>query len=161
MNKKGPACAILIAMMLTGCGGDNKTSEIQLYLQQLKKDTFNQKRYIKPLPLKQPTPVTFETGGRSPFTSKMQIIQVPVQKKSLSPLDTTALTSLRFMGTFTQDGQMTAVIVTPDNKYYSVKVGDTLGDQYDKIINIYSDRVIIQRSDPSLGTTTMKLKEDS
>jgi Tfp pilus assembly protein PilP len=82
-----------------------------------------------------------------------------------NPVIMYALNLLRFLGTVSQDNQIWAYIMTPDNKIYQVTIGNAIGDHNGKIAKISQNelQVIEQTSEEGKQTgqriVTLQVKE--
>jgi Tfp pilus assembly protein PilP len=109
-----------------------------------------------PNPFQPPPPVVFQTNsGRSPFESQGETVKVANPASlSLHPLQGYALSALKFKGTVTQNNEIFAFILAPDDKLYQIKLGDIIGDHYGKIIHIYPNRLeVLEKVAPNQAAT--------
>lgn len=149
--------------MLSACG-EPKTDDLKAELATLKQ-TVATKTTKPATAIAVPKPAVYQALKRTPFEGTAVITKNSSQKKSLNPINAVSLDRLRFIGTISEDTEMMAVIVTPDDKFYQVKRGDTIGDHYGKIEAIYPDHLLIVESlsEDGANTTerrvTMQLKD--
>jgi type IV pilus assembly protein PilP len=134
--------ALSFLILLSGCSSNRHIRDLQQYVENLKKAA-GATPTPAPNPFKPPPPVVFQANGdRSPFESQGETVKtVNPATLSLHPLQGYALSALKFKGIVTQNNEIFAFILAPDNKLYQIKLGDIIGDHYGKIIHIYPDRL--------------------
>jgi len=84
-----------------------------------------------------------ETSSCDPFTVKCRQSGTVLTKYSLSQLS--------MVGTITHEGEMYAIIKTPDNRVYPVMAGNLVGIEGGKVTQITSQQTVIE------GNTTETL----
>lgn len=111
-----------------------------------------------------PKPITYTSASlRSPFEESST--SVAIVGNPDSPLTGYMVSSLRFVGTITEGKKKWGIILTPTDKTYKVTIGDTIGNQNGKIVQIYRDRIeVIERindgkAPPAQRLVTLQLKE--
>jgi Tfp pilus assembly protein PilP len=122
--------------------------ELHDYISHLKNQNKNYTPKNSNFVLVPPPAVIFkEQKSRSPFNDTDSVSEQK-NKSFLTPLETYTLSSLQFIGTITRDNRTYAYILTPDNKVYSLKKGDTIGTNKGIVKDIRSDRLEV--NEPSL-----------
>jgi len=144
------AGALLLPVLIQGCAQGSK--------EDLRRFVEEQKR-VKAPPPESPRPFkvykayVFKPTDRDPFKpffeEKPPEPEVADQDTGVRPpaghrreeLESYPLDSLRMVGTLERDGNIWAIILTRDETIHRVQVGNFMGQNYGKIINIQEDRV--------------------
>jgi type IV pilus assembly protein PilP len=150
--------ALSLLILLAGCSSNRHIRDLQQYVENLKKAA-GAAPVSAPSPFQAPPPVVFQTNsGRSPFEGQGETVKVGNSAAlSLHPLQGYALSALKFKGTVTQNNEMFAFILAPDDKLYQIKLGDIIGDHYGKIIHIYPDRLeVLEKVAAAPGQATTR-----
>lgn len=149
--------------MLGGCADDNYT-DLQAYVAEVKA---RQKGTVEPLPeVKTVEPFVLTTEDlRDPFltdikeeepeeeTSKLDSGIRPDSTRPREELEAYELDSLRMMGTVIQLGQTWGLVRAKDGTIHRVKVGNYMGKNYGKVINIKENQIeLIEIISESPGT---------
>jgi len=88
---------------------------------------------------------------RDPFMSPLEIPKVyPAVPKNAAPLERVPSEQLDVDGIMWNEKGFRALVVTPDGRGYTVKVGDTVGNKRGKIIRISEKRVYIEERIPDI-----------
>jgi len=88
---------------------------------------------------------------RDPFMSPLEIPKVyPPVPKNAAPLERVPSEQLDVDGIMWNEKGFRALVVTPDGRGYTVKVGDTVGNKLGKIIRISEKRVYIEERIPDI-----------
>lgn len=155
-----------IAVTLTGCSGSDRNSDLKKYLLDLKDKVVKNKKEDLLQTLVFPAPVVYQAKTmRTPFQLTTGVTAAGSNVVSEQPLEAYPLNALRFLGTIQQGNDMLAVMQTPDGIVYQVKIGDIIGKQYGKIVNISPDRLeVMEKASPGSADTagrivTIQLKE--
>lgn len=126
--------------MLTGCFDSNKTyKDIDDWMIKTKKAQIGN---IKPLPAaKEFNPVEFRNPV-DPFQER-QVLTVfnndrfaPDFNRRKEPLEEYPLEKLRMTGVVINDGKISAMIMTPENKVHYISKGNYMGLNFGEVINI-------------------------
>ncbi len=110
---------------------------------------------IEPLPtFVEPQPYLYSAGAmRSPFdvprpqTNSSE--NAPDMNRPKEFLESYALDSLHMVGTLEKDGQTWALISTPNNMIYRVKIGSHMGENYGEVTAISNSQVDLQETVPN------------
>ncbi len=140
--------SIMSALLLSGCSPD--TTDLDVYIKKIKA---RPAAPIDPIPEIKPY-VRYVYPGHDvdPFDSKIlapdpasdpnsQI--TPDHNRTAEFLEGFPLDSLRMVGTVNQNNEQWALIRIPDGAVHRVKVGNYLGKNYGKVINIEERRVVV------------------
>ncbi len=162
-NKRELQTIVIILIATLGvfaCSGQSHFQDLEDYLSSLKQKNIFSKNKEQEFPW--PTPVTYQSVSRSPFTASDEMF---LKNGNVSnPLQAYPLNMLRFVGTVSANGTTYAYIIAPDSKLYQVKVGDELGDHGGHVANISDSEVNVteQQTDngksPGQQTVTLQLK---
>lgn len=139
---------ILMPLFLAACGSA-EDDELRKYINRIKTRPAPP---IEPLPDFKPLPsFTFpeEDNRRTPF--KPRVIQStdlnqyqPDLKRKKEELESFPLDALKFVGTLKEGTRMWALIIQPEGKISHVKVGDHMGQNFGKIIQIKNDAITLE-----------------
>lgn len=153
---------VVTAMLLTACERHGAVTDLQEYVQKIKRDEAKKKRVSLIEELKPPIPATFKADNkRSPFS----LTEIPADRTvAANPLLGYPLNVLKFVGTLSQGDKTFAFIMTPDNMVYQVKEGDMIGDHHGKVVDIKPNRLNVMEQETENGTAmqrivTLELKE--
>ena len=140
---------VMAAVLLFGCG--QGMDDLEQYVEEVKA------RKSAPIekvpPIITPPIVDYSEGLRDPFDSSVLMsAAVPtsyVTKSELSPdpnrtpeyLEGYPLDTLRMVGTMSQEAALWALIKTPDATIQRVAVGNYIGQNYGKIVQVSESRV--------------------
>mgnify|MGYP002712004664 CR=1 FL=1 len=154
----GKAVAIVAAMLLAGCSGDDH-SDLQAYVARVKAKKAGR---IKPLPeFKSYETFAYKADGRhdpfAPFQEEAQVTQAndngdgprPDLHRHKEALESFPLDGLKFVGTMERKGQEWAIISAPDKLVYRVKTGNYVGQNYGEIMQITEDKISIREIVPN------------
>jgi type IV pilus assembly protein PilP len=142
------AALFLLPILLGGCGGDNLT-DLKQWMQHAGLDHVEK---LKPLPSVKP-PDTFAYDGTNltdPFKPRNLKPrkggggEQPDFNRPKEPLELYSLDGLKMVGTLQQKGRMYALVHTPDNTLYRVKVGDHIGQNFGVITGITENAIQIK-----------------
>lgn len=153
---------VALSIMLFTCGHRDNLRDLRAYVDS-SQNSIMQNKNKTTFTYTLPTPSTYLiTNHRMPF--EVKIVQTNVTgAKTAPPLNAYSLSILRFLGTIQENNQIKGIIMTPDGKIFQVKVGDTIGDHYDSIISVTSDKLEIRVSEPgsppTQRTVTLQLKD--
>lgn len=149
---------LFISILLSGCGDDLRQRELQDYINKIKLASAQKEVKSKPKTWKLPTPVTYQPGGYSSST------RLGSGKSTSNPLQAYPIKNLKFVGILTKNSQISAYIMTPDSMIYLVKVGDSIGEDYGKIVKIDAEHLevterVMKGDQPSERIVTLELKD--
>lgn len=126
-------------------------AELENYVAQLKTTVLEKSKSHTPPVLQLPKSVVFRGPGTGTAVR-------PEQADSQgNPLLRYPIRSLQFVGTIVKNKHISAYIMTPDNKVYSVNLGDVIGDSYGKITKINNDHIEILEQTNKLGKPTERI----
>ena len=143
------------SILLTGCGGGSM-ADLRDYVEEVKKRKGTR---IEELPPIEPYivytyPCTGTVGCVDPFEPFFQEPpsepeQAQTASSGITPdfdrnreeLEGHALDSLRMMGTLEKDEEIWGIIRSPDSIIHRVKIGNYMGKNHGKIINISEERI--------------------
>jgi len=150
-------CVLASSLCLSGCGSDQDERELRGYINQLKTQSALKEVKTKAVVWQLPKAVTY---GPDPNQAENRI----ATKGTSNPLQVYPLASLHFVGTLTENNQVSAYVMTPDNMIYLVRVGDIIGEDYGKIVKIDSDHIeisekIMNGNQPAERKVKMELKD--
>lgn len=151
-----------IITVLNACSDEKNLQKIKNELAREKQTVIQNVKNDTPEKIVRIDRVNYHETSRMPF----EITVANLQKNSIQPLTMFSIDTLRFVGTVTEGHKIWAVIITPDNLTYKVKLGDILGDHYGKIINITQNKIEIMESfiENEKATTqkvvTLQLKDE-
>lgn len=132
---------LTLTSLLTACSRQGRIQDLQNYINHLKQAKLNKPVTDINFKLNPPKAVIYqEQQLRSPFDENSET-QAQKDKGLLTPLETYSLSSLQFVGTITEQDVLYGYIMAPDNKIYSVKIGDKIGDHHGIVKSITGDRL--------------------
>lgn len=133
---------------LSGCSSD--MSELDAYIDDVKKNTVGT---VKPLPYIEPYQSYEYRSDRSPFVpldkkkkEKSDSDELPERlksKRATEPLEEFPLSALLMVGTLEQNGQRWALVRDSNGKVHNVTVGNYLGKDYGRIIEVTPERLTL------------------
>lgn len=157
---------LLVLLLLSSCSQENHLRKLQTYIQQLKINTSKHSKHTPPA-LAFPKPTIYQAAAmRSPFEVSQSLTNGKDSTAS-NPLLIYPISMLKFIGTELENNKNIAFVVAPDNKIYSVRTGDNIGNHEGKVLEINSDHVDIQELDTDsdkLGAkhvVSLKLREEN
>lgn len=138
---------LLVVLGLSGCGGGD-LDDLQQFVTETGKDMQGK---IEPLP---------EVKVYEPFTYSAFDLPDPFKPRKLSsgggggvqpdfsrprePLEAFSLETLKMVGVLAKKGVMHAVIKTPENAIYHVRVGNYVGQNFGRITHIGDTEVTLR-----------------
>lgn len=148
MNHKQRVLIMSFFLLLTSCSGDN--NDLTQYIHKVKS---RKPRAVEPLPDFKPLPgFKFPEieNRRNPFKPMNQVKladpYAPDQHRMKQPLEAYPLDALKFVGTFTEDNEIWALIREPDLQIFRVRLGEYMGQNYGRIIKIKSDSLKLEET---------------
>lgn len=130
------AIVILAILLLSSCNTSRNQRSLENELKQIKISAASEQKQSRQIRYQLPAPMTYPPNSNiGSYASKIL--------NSSNPLENYPLRSLRFTGTLTDNGQIAAYILTPDDMIYQVKVGDTVGNEAGKVLKITPDELDI------------------
>lgn len=137
----------LACLVLAGCGGEQHSD-----LRQFVKDSDNMPRgRIPPLPEVKPYEPfeyaafdlvdPFVVRKIEPPRSAKPDPRLPDPNRRKGPLEAFPLENLKMVGSLSQKKEFFALIKTPDNNLYRVKMGDFMGQNFGRVIDISESSV--------------------
>ncbi|MDR3476512.1 MAG: pilus assembly protein PilP [Gammaproteobacteria bacterium] len=159
---------IYISIMLiglTGCGRSESFHDLRQFLQKTDQEAIQNEKSKQPSLISQPEAVTYiSQSGRTPF-EETSSVSLTDTASTRNPINRYPLNLLRFVGVISQNNEVSAYILTPDDKLYSVAVGDIIGDHSGKVVRIDSNEleIVEQASEGGKPATqhivTLQLKD--
>ncbi len=159
---------VLIALALAGCGGSGM-EDLQTFVTETGKDAQGK---IDPLPEVKPYEAFSYAAFDLPDPFKPRKLTAggggglqPDLARPKEPLESFSLETLKMVGVMTRKGTTHAIIRTPDNAIYHVRVGNYIGQNFGRVTHIADSEVtlheIVQDSagDWSDRTSTLILQE--
>lgn len=144
---------ILLCVLLTACANDN--TDLQNYMIKMK---HRPAKPIEPLPKFMPLPkFKFPEGEarRNPFQpierKKLADQLAPDQDRKKQPLEFFPLDALKFVGTLKQGGVLWALIKQPSGTISRVSVGNYMGEDYGRIIQINNSSIKLEETVKEAG----------
>jgi type IV pilus assembly protein PilP len=141
--------AALVVLTLSGC--QRNTVDLQQYVQEVKARPGGD---IEPMPTVEPhEPYLYPGHARSPFDSTVIARPLPSEPVGLpgqvdvdfnrprEPLESFPLDSLRMVGSIEREGVRYALVRTPDRTIQSVTMGNYMGQNFGRIIEITAQEV--------------------
>jgi Tfp pilus assembly protein PilP len=133
------AIVFILFCCIGSCSQNSNVDDLKLYVANMKKkeQMIEEKNIMAEL--KKPVSAVYSAKStRVPFGETKALVNKSI---STNPLLSVPLSMLRFTGTVIQEKSIHAFILAPDNKIYSVVVGDKLGDREDEVIHIYPNKI--------------------
>ncbi len=155
---------VLLSLLLSACADDK--SELYRYINDIKT---RPSRAIEKIPQFSPLPnykFPDNDNRRSPFkpvdVKKRNDAFAPDSKRLKQPLEAFPLDALKFVGTLKERDQVWGLIKQPDQQIIRVKLGDYMGQNYGKVIEIKNDHIKVEETVKVSGawekqTTTINL----
>lgn len=151
-------------IFITACENDSKQEQVNLYIDKIKEKLSHHKDQTNNVAIfKIPEKMLYQREiTRSPFANS----EFVAANRTGQPLEQYSLSMLHFVGTVTNHNIYYAYILAPDNKLYTVKLGDILGDHQGVITEIDVDRIEIMETINEAGKPvaqriiTLQLKDD-
>ena len=142
--------ALILFGLLAGCAHDD-TSDLREFMQQAGRDS---QEKLEPLPqVKIAETFSYDaTGLTDPFAArnlrpaKAGGGPAPDMNRPKDPLELFPLDGLRMVGTLSRQGQLYALVRTPENTLYRVKRGDRIGQNYGVITAITETAIEIRET---------------
>lgn len=150
-NKIALIGLIIAVLLLSACDQDRKVRDLKNYVSELRDASSPDKNKQKVKVPSLPKPAIYQAKNlRIPFQSAS--LSTADNKAISNPLQRYPLSMLRLVGLVLQHGAPLAYIMMPDNKLYTIRVGDMIGDRDGKVTRIDSDHieVIEKNSDESV-----------
>lgn len=151
---------------LSACDNNRHVHDLQRYVAEEKQKSMTQIKPHKSGVITLPASVSYQPSiTHTPFQAKVSLHSE--KGRVVAPLNAYPLSVLRLIGTLEQRNQIWGIIVTPDNKVYQVKQGDSIGDQYGRITTITADHLEVteqvnEEGRPSAQRiVTLQLKDES
>lgn len=147
MMKRRTLFAVLACLTLVSCGGEQHSD-----LRQFVRDSDNMPRgRIPPLPEVKPYEAfeyaafdlldPFVPRKIEPARSAKADPRLPDPNRRKGPLEAFPLENLKMVGSLSQKKEFFALIKTPDNNLYRVKMGDFMGQNFGRVIDITESAV--------------------
>ncbi|MCS6785791.1 MAG: pilus assembly protein PilP [Thiobacillaceae bacterium] len=142
---KLPVLSCLAVLLLTGCAGEDM-SDLRQFLQEAGRDS---QEKLDPLPVvKAPTVFSYDPSGLADPFSPRNLRPAgsgggpaPDMNRPREYLENFPLDGLRMVGTLKRGGQLVALVRTPDNAIYQVRVGSRIGQNFG-VVTAISDTAI-------------------
>jgi Tfp pilus assembly protein PilP len=156
---------MMMVLFLSACDNHKHVKDLQKYIAELKENIAKKQtqKPVKTIPTVHASSYNV-AQGRSPFSEGE--VKSPAGESG-HPLQDHPLSMLRLKGTLSEDNQVWAYIMTPDNNLYKAKIGDIIGDHYGRIVHIYSESLEVEEpvSEDSMHSAkrivTLQLKDES
>lgn len=144
---------IMIALLMPGCSGGSKMSELQKYIQQVRAEP---PQAAPPIPEIKPYR-TFKYASAdlpSPFqppivVSSVDLANQPDTKRPKEVLESFPLDGLHLVGIMRLDGKVWAVIKAPNGLVYRVTVGNYMGQHFGQIQAISPNKIVLTEIMPN------------
>ncbi len=156
---------IILLTLLAGCSQNTSQDKpAKITANQTQKQLVSD---IEPLPeFKKPAKVSYQGHAyKNPFKNKINNSQLPLKitekqdvSKRKNPLLQFPLASLQMAGTINLNGNIWAIIRTPDNQFHPVKTGQLVGENQDRIIKITKQKIDIKEKVFKNGKTQSVIK---
>lgn len=139
---------VSITLVLSGCDNSEKSQQVKHFIQNAK---LQKSKPLEPLPeIKIVAPIKYSLSHlRNPFARSKNngsANRAPDLNRPRGPLENYALDSLKMIGLMETNNQKWAIISAPDGMVYSVTLGEYVGQNYGKIIDINPKKVTITES---------------
>jgi len=137
----------MLAALLTACGGGDG-DDLDHFMRDAAKDL---KPRIKPLPEVMPyVALQYNADGMltDPFrarkaTSKSSVLQ-PNMNRPKEPMEAYPLESLKYVGMLSKNKLTYALLKTPDNAVQQVKLGNYVGQNFGKVMQITDAEILLK-----------------
>lgn len=141
---------LILLGLLAGCAQDD-TTDLREFMQQAGRDS---QEKLEPLPqVKIAETFSYDpTGLNDPFAArnlrpaKAGGGPAPDMNRPRDPLELYPLDGLRMVGTLSRQGQLYALVRTPENTLYRVKRGDRIGQNFGVVTNITDTAIEIRET---------------
>lgn len=143
MRRRNSSALIAIfsaVILLAGCSGDNDTSDLQRYVDGLKKNPSKNANLLQQFHWQQESSYSGQ-NLRSPFPQ--QAASADSKQLTLLPLERYPLDALHLVGIVQENNALYGVLLAPDGKIYPTRIGDRIGSQQGKVVEINEREVII------------------
>lgn len=124
---------------LTACSDHTNNDDLTDYINNLKNNSHAKVHLLDEIHWRQPY-YLHSMDLRSPFPQTNDPNQAGTAQ---APLERYALDALRLLGIIHQGNTMSAVVLAPDSKVYTVTLGDAIGNQHGLITAITSSSVTV------------------
>lgn len=145
MKAKNKFIAILLCLIgtltIAACQQNDPSSKLKQQISQTKEKIFKETPKKTLLSEKfTPLMASYQVEKlRDPFEAPHLISMQPAAEAS--PLNAFPLTELRFIGVVIENEKKFAILMTPNDHTYKVTLGDQIGNQYGKIVNINQSQI--------------------
>lgn len=137
----------LFSVLLVACGGE-EGDDLDQYMRNAAKDI---KPKIKPLPeVKSYTVMQYNADGilSDPFRARKAISKSNTLQPNLNrpkePMEAYPLESLKYVGLLAKAKLTYALIKTPDNAVQQVKLGNYIGQNFGRVMQINDNEVLLK-----------------
>lgn len=142
--------ALLLIAMLAGCAQDD-TTDLREFMAQAGRDS---QEKMEPLPQVQmvesfsydPAGLTDPFSSRNLRPARAGGGPAPDMSRPKEPLELFPLDGLRMVGTLSRQGQLYALVRTPENTLYRVKRGDRIGQNFGVVTAITDTAIEIKET---------------
>lgn len=132
----------LLGALLSGCDSKGNFRDLNEYIAKVEQDTATHKKQTATAVPELKAVRYQKDSSRTPFEDT--IVSNSTASTSRNPINMYPLNLLRFLGTVTENNQVKAYIMTPDNKVYQVTIGDTIGDHEGRIVKITTTKLEVR-----------------
>lgn len=140
-------CVLLLPGMVS-CGY-SKRKKLERYMEEIKQSV---SKTIEPIPSYEPHDVFVYPmqARRDPFQPLMPTadIGIPDANRLREPLESYPLDALHMVGILQHEGQLWALITTPDGFVHRVTLGNYLGQHDGKILQITDEAIALEEKIP-------------
>lgn len=141
---------LILLGLIAGCAHDD-TTDLREFMQQAGRDS---QEKLEPLPeVKIAEPFIYDAAGLpDPFAARnLRPARAgggpaPDMNRPKEPLELFPLDGLRMVGTLSRQGQLYALVRTPENTIYRVKRGDRIGQNFGVVTNITDTAIEIRET---------------
>jgi type IV pilus assembly protein PilP len=144
----------IVLLLLSACSGDD--SDLVKFINDTKARKVKQ---IEPIPKFAPLPIykfPENDNRRNPFKpidqKKRDDLFAPDQKRKKQPLEAFPLDSLKFVGILKQGSDVWALIKQPDKQVSRIRIGEYMGQNYGRVIEVKSDFMKLEETIKNSGT---------
>jgi len=128
-------------LLLSACKDKQDLQDLKKYVAHIRETLTIDSKNSKSLELQLPQAVTYQSAA---FAQADNNDENASNQKIVNPLLAYPIKSFQFTGVMTQGEITWAYLVAPNNNIYQVKEGDTLGNNYGKIVKINPNRVEVK-----------------
>ena len=144
-------CLLMVIVFIQGCTA-NENDDLFDYVAQVKS---RKAKKIPPLPeFKAYETYAYKaTDLRDPFEAAEQQAAIgesgtvsqlrPNDRRNKEALESYPLDALHFVGHLEKDGKKWAIVTSPDNMVHRITVGNYIGQNFGKVVDIQDDRIEI------------------